>query len=109
MTRRSAFVGRSPARAPDHPDIVVTGTVSEADKWDILAGANLHGVVVGLRVVLPGAAGGVDARGPGPGQRHLRVPPWSTVRRSGGGLCFASYRSFEVAVDRLWVEALACF
>ena len=34
-----AFVGPVSDKAPDHPDIVVTGTVSEADKWDILAGA----------------------------------------------------------------------
>ncbi|MGH9097706.1 MAG: hypothetical protein ACRDWB_09795, partial [Acidimicrobiales bacterium] len=36
-----AFVGPVSDKAPEHPDIVVTGTVSEADKWDILAGAQV--------------------------------------------------------------------
>ena len=36
-----ALVGPVSDKAPEHPDIVVTGTVSEADKWDILAGAEV--------------------------------------------------------------------
>ena len=32
---------RCRAKVAEHPDIVVTGTVSEADKWDILAGAQV--------------------------------------------------------------------
>jgi glycosyltransferase involved in cell wall biosynthesis len=65
-----AFVGPVSDHAPDHPDIVVTGTVSEADKWDILAGG--HGDALGLRVLLAGAPGGLDPRGPGTGQRLVR-------------------------------------
>ena len=87
-------------KAPDHPDIVVTGTVSEADKWDILAGATvmvtpsayesfslvlLEAWTVGVPVLVNAAVRAT--------MEHCR--------RSGGGLWFDSYRSFEVAVDRL--------
>jgi glycosyltransferase involved in cell wall biosynthesis len=36
-----ALVGPVSQKVTEHPDIVVTGTVSEADKWDILAGAKV--------------------------------------------------------------------
>ena len=95
-----AFVGPVSAKAPDHPDIVVTGTVSEADKWDILAGATTmvsSSAYESFSLVLLEAW-------------TLRVPvlinatcaaTMEHCRRSGGGLWFDSYRSFEVAVDRL--------
>jgi glycosyltransferase involved in cell wall biosynthesis len=95
-----AFVGPVSDEAPRHPDIVVTGTVSEADKWDILGGACamvnpsayesfslvlLESWTVGVPVLVNAACAAT--------MEH--------VRRSGGGLWFDSFRSFEVSVDRL--------
>ena len=97
---RLAFVGPVSARSPEHPDIVVTGTVSEADKWDILAGARamvnpsayesfslvvLEAWTLGVPVLVNGACAAT--------MEHCR--------RSGGGLWFDSYRSFEATVERL--------
>ncbi|HVC65975.1 MAG TPA: glycosyltransferase family 4 protein [Acidimicrobiales bacterium] len=98
-----AFVGPVSAASPDHPDIVVTGTVSEADKWDILAGAQvmvtpsayesfslvvLEAWTLGVPVLVNGACAAT--------MEHCT--------RSGGGLWFDSYRSFEATVDRLTAE-----
>jgi glycosyltransferase involved in cell wall biosynthesis len=95
-----ALVGPVSDKAPEHPDIVVTGTVSEADKWDILAGADLmispsayesfslvllEAWTLGLPVLVNSSCAAT--------MEHCR--------KSGGGLWFDSYRSFEVAVDRL--------
>jgi glycosyltransferase involved in cell wall biosynthesis len=99
-----AFVGPVSASAPEHPDIVVTGTVSESDKWDILAGAEvmvtpsayesfslvvLEAWTLGVPVLVNGACAAT--------MEHCT--------RSGGGLWFDSYRSFEAAVDRLTGDA----
>ena len=99
-----AFVGPVSDRAPRHPDVVVTGTVSEEDKWDILAGARtmvtpsayesfslvlLEAWTVGVPVLVNAACAAT--------MEH--------VRRSGGGLWFDSFRSFEVAVDHLTSDA----
>ena len=99
-----AFVGPVSAKSPDHPDIVVTGTVSEADKWDILVGAEvmvtpsayesfslvvLEAWTLGVPVLVNGACAAT--------MEHCT--------RSGGGLWFDSYRSFEGAVDRLVGDA----
>jgi glycosyltransferase involved in cell wall biosynthesis len=98
-----ALVGPVSDRAPDHPDIVVTGTVSEADKWDVLSGAEvmvtpsayesfslvlLEAWTLGIPVLVNAACAAT--------MEHCR--------RSGGGLWFESYRSFEVAVDRLTAD-----
>ncbi|MGD0882106.1 MAG: glycosyltransferase family 4 protein [Acidimicrobiales bacterium] len=95
-----AFVGPVSAKAPDHPDIVVTGTVSEADKWDILADAQvmvnpsayesfslvvLEAWTLGVPVLVNGSCAAT--------MEHCR--------HSGGGLWFDSYRSFEATVERL--------
>ncbi len=95
-----AFVGPVSDEAPRHPDIVVTGTVDEADKWDILAGAQtmvtpsayesfslvvLEAWRVGVPVLVNAACAAI--------MEH--------VRGSGGGLWFDSYRTFEAALDRL--------
>ena len=95
-----AFVGPVSAKSPEHPDIVVTGTVSEADKWDILAGAQvmvtpsayesfslvvLEAWTLGVPVLVNGACAAT--------MEHCQ--------RSGGGLWFDSYRSFEATVGRL--------
>ncbi len=99
-----AFVGPVSDAAPDHPDIVVTGTVSEADKWDILAGARvmvnpsayesfslvvLEAWTLGVPVLVNGACAAT--------MEHCQ--------RSGGGLWFDSFRSFESAVGRLVGDA----
>ena len=99
-----AFVGPVSARAPEHPDILVTGTVSEADKWDILAGAQvmvtpsayesfslvvLEAWTLGVPVLVNGACAAT--------MEHCT--------RSGGGLWFDSYRSFEATVERLTGDA----
>ena len=95
-----AFVGPVSAATPEHADIVVTGTVSEADKWDILAGAQvmvtpsayesfslvvLEAWTLGVPVLVNGACAAT--------MEHCT--------RSGGGLWFDSYASFEATVDRL--------
>ncbi len=99
-----ALVGPVSAHIPDHPDVVVTGTVDEADKWDIVRGARvfvspsalesfslvvLDAWQVGVPVVVNGTCG--------PTREHCE--------RSGGGLWFDSYRQFEAVLDRLLGDA----
>jgi glycosyltransferase involved in cell wall biosynthesis len=95
-----AFVGPVSDKAPEHPDIVVTGTVSEADKWDILADAQV--------MVSPSAYESFSL---------VLLEAWTLdvpvlvnagcaatmehVGRSGGGLYFESYRTFEATVEKL--------
>ncbi len=100
---RLVFVGPVSDRAPAHPDIVVTGTVDEADKWDILAGAQvlvapsayesfslvlLEAWTLGVPVLVNASCAAT--------MEHCR--------HSGGGLWFDSYRSFEVGLERLTDE-----
>ena len=95
-----ALVGPVSRKVSAHPDIVVTGTVSEADKWDILAGSQvmvnpsayesfslvlLEAWALGIPVLVNASCAAT--------MEHCRA--------SGGGLWFESYRSFEVAVERL--------
>jgi glycosyltransferase involved in cell wall biosynthesis len=95
-----ALVGPISVQLDPHPDIVITGTVSEADKWDIVRDAQvavspsalesfslvvLEAWVDRVPVVVNGACG--------PTREHCE--------RSGGGLWFTSYREFEGALDRL--------
>jgi glycosyltransferase involved in cell wall biosynthesis len=104
---RLVFVGPVSDRAPEHPDIVVTGTVSEADKWDILAGAELmvtpsayesfslvllEAWTVGLPVLVNASCAAT--------MEHCR--------RSGGGLWFESYWSFEATLDRMVGDPALC-
>ncbi len=83
---------------PAHPDVDVRGPVTEAEKWSLLTGA--------VALVSPSAweafslavAEGWSARRP----VLVHAACGATVehcRRSGGGLWFGSYRSFEAAVD----------
>jgi len=99
-----AFVGPISAKSPDHPDIVVTGTVSEPDKWDILADAramvNPSAYESFSLVVLEAWSVGVPVlvnAGCAATMEHCT--------RSGGGLWFDSYRSFEATVDRMVGDA----
>jgi glycosyltransferase involved in cell wall biosynthesis len=95
-----ALVGPISVELDPHPDIVITGTVSEADKWDIVRGAQvavspsalesfslvvLEAWVDRVPVVVNGTCG--------PTREHCE--------RSGGGLWFTSYRAFEGVLDRL--------
>ena len=95
-----AFVGPVSTEAPDHPDIVATGTVSEADKWDILAGARLMVTPSAYEsfslVVLEAWTMGVPVLVNG-----ACAATMEHCTRSGGGLWFDSYRSFESTVERL--------
>ena len=99
-----AFVGPVSDQAPDHPDIVVTGTVSEADKWDILAGAEVMVTPSAYEsfslVLLEAWTLGVPVL-----VNASCAATMEHCHRSGGGLWFESFRSFEVAVDRLVGDA----
>ena len=95
-----ALVGPVSVELPSHPDIVVTGPVDEADKWDIVRDALvsvspsalesfslvvLEAWVDRVPVLVNGACG--------PTREHCE--------RSGGGLWFTSYPEFEAVLDRL--------
>jgi glycosyltransferase involved in cell wall biosynthesis len=99
-----ALVGPVSAELDPHPDIVVTGTVSEADKWDIVHDALvavspsalesfslvvIEAWVDGVPVLVNGACG--------PTREHCE--------QSGGGLWFTSYPEFEAVLDRLLADA----
>jgi glycosyltransferase involved in cell wall biosynthesis len=95
-----ALVGPVAYRPPDHPDVVLTGMVSDEDKCDVMRDA--------LAFVSPSALEAfslvvaeawtlelpvvVNARC-GPTREHCE--------RSGGGLWFGSYGQFEAVLDRL--------
>ncbi len=99
-----AFVGPVSNRAPDHPDIVVTGVVPDADKWDLLAGSvamvNPSAYESFSLVVLEAWTSGVPVV-----VNAACAATMEHCRRSGGGLWFDSYRSFEVVVERLAADA----
>jgi glycosyltransferase involved in cell wall biosynthesis len=86
---------------PDpHPDVLVTGPLSEADKWSALAGtalfvnpsANESFSIVLLEAWAVGRPALVNAR---------CAPTAEHTRRSGGGVTFNGYASFEACVDRV--------
>ncbi len=95
-----ALVGPVAFRPPDHPDVVLTGTVSDEDKCDAMRDA--------LAFVSPSALEAfslvvaeawtlelpvvVNARC-GPTREHCE--------RSGGGVWFGSYLELEAVLDRL--------
>jgi len=94
------FAGPVTHRPPAHPDIVVTGPLSEERKWEALGGATVFvspSAYESLSIVLLEAwAAGTPAlvhRGCAATTEH--------ARRSGGALAFGSYAEFEVAADRL--------
>jgi glycosyltransferase involved in cell wall biosynthesis len=95
-----ALVGPVSVELDPHPDIVVTGTVDEADKWDIVRDAlvsispsaleSFSLVVIEAWVDrVPMLVNGTC----GPTREHCE--------RSGGGLWFTSYPEFEATLDRL--------
>jgi glycosyltransferase involved in cell wall biosynthesis len=98
-----ALVGPISVVLEHHPDIVVTGVVDEADKWDIVHDARvavspsalesfslvvLEAWVDRVPVLVNGTCG--------PTREHCE--------RSGGGLWFSSYPEFEAALDRLLAD-----
>lgn len=98
-----AFVGPLSGAAVEHPDIVSTGTVSESDKWDILGGAlalvNSSAYESFSLVVLEAWTQGVPVLVNGACAATVEH-----CRRSGGGLWFDGFGSFESAVARLTEE-----
>jgi glycosyltransferase involved in cell wall biosynthesis len=98
------LVGPVSAELEPHPDIVITGTVSEPDKWDIVHDALvavspsalesfslvvIEAWVDEVPVLVNGACG--------PTREHCE--------QSGGGLWFTSYPEFEAVLDRLLGDA----
>ncbi len=99
-----ALVGPVSVELPPHPDIVVTGTVAEADKWDIVRDARvavspsalesfslvvIEAWVDRVPVLVNGSCGAT--------REHCE--------RSGGGLWFSSYPEFEATLQRLVGDA----
>jgi len=85
---------------PVHSDIDVLGPVSEADKWDLLAGAAALVSPSPWEAFSLVVAESWSARTP----VLVNAGCAATVehcQRSGGGLRFDGYGEFEVAVDRL--------
>lgn len=95
-----ALVGPVAVKPMEHPDIILTGAVTEPAKWDILNGAlglvspspyesfsivMMEAWSAGLPVMVNGACAATA--------EHC----W----RSGGGLTFEGYAQFEVMVDRV--------
>jgi glycosyltransferase involved in cell wall biosynthesis len=97
------FAGPVVDAPPDHPDIIVTGPLSEELKWGALRSATAlvsPSPFEAFSIVLM-EAWTADLPVIVHGRCHATV---EHVRRSGGGLPFAGYASFEVALDRLLTE-----
>jgi glycosyltransferase involved in cell wall biosynthesis len=99
-----ALVGPVSARIPEHPDVVLTGGVPEADKWDIVRDATASVSPSALEsfslVVLEAWEAGVPVvvnATCGPTREHCE--------RSGGGMWFGSYAELEAVLDRLLADA----
>ena len=94
------FVGPVSATIPAHEDIVVTGIVDEADKWDLISGAELSISPSAMEsfslVVLEAWVAGIPVM-----VNATCGPTVEHCERSGGGLAFDSYATFEVILDRL--------
>jgi glycosyltransferase involved in cell wall biosynthesis len=94
------LAGQVVDRPPDHPDLVVPGTVSEDQKWGLYAGAEayVHPSAMesfSLVVVEAWVAGRPVLVN---GSCHATVEHCS---RSGGGLWYSGFAEFEAALDRL--------
>jgi len=99
-----ALVGPVAASIPDHEDIIVTGVVSEADKWDLVRDA--------LVAVSPSALESFSLVVLEAWEQSVAVmvnatcdPTREHCERSGGGLWFGSYREFEAVLERLEHDA----
>jgi glycosyltransferase involved in cell wall biosynthesis len=98
-----ALVGPISARIPEHPDVVLTGIVDEADKWDIVRDAVVSVSPSALEsfslVVLEAWMDAVPVV-----VNATCDPTREHCERSGGGLWFGSYREFEAVLDRLLAD-----
>jgi glycosyltransferase involved in cell wall biosynthesis len=99
-----ALVGPVAATIEPHPDIVVTGVVSEADKWDLVRDAAV--------AVSPSALESFSLVVLEAWEKSVPVivnatcdPTREHCERSGGGLWFGSYREFEGVLERLLADA----
>lgn len=99
-----ALVGPVAVDIPPHPDVVVTGALDEADKWDVVRDAVLSVSPSALEsfslVVLEAWAQGVPVV-----VNALCGPTREHCERSGGGVWFASYAEFEAVLDLLVADA----
>jgi glycosyltransferase involved in cell wall biosynthesis len=99
-----ALVGPVAASIPPDPDIVVTGTVSEPDKWDLVRDAVVSVSPSALEsfslVVLEAWEQSVPVM-----VNATCDPTREHCERSGGGLWFGSYREFEAVLERLCADA----
>ena len=97
---RLVFAGPVVDEPPDHQDTDVLGPVSEAEKWELLAGASALVSPSPWEAFSLVVAESWSARTP----VLVNAGCAATVehcRRSGGGMAFGGYGEFEVAVDRL--------
>ncbi len=101
-----ALVGPISATIEPHPDIVFTGIVDEADKWDIVRDAQIS--------ISPSALESFSLVVLEAWMEEVPVvvnatcdPTREHCERSGGGLWFGSYREFEGVLDRLLADARA--
>jgi glycosyltransferase involved in cell wall biosynthesis len=99
-----ALVGPVAAKIPAHDDVVVTGVVSEEDKWDIVGDA--------LVAVSPSALESFSLVVLEAWERSVPVmvnamcdPTREHCERSGGGLWFGSYLQFEAVLARMEADA----
>jgi glycosyltransferase involved in cell wall biosynthesis len=97
------FVGPVATTIPPHDDVVVTGTVSEEDKWDLVRDAIVSVSPSALEsfslVVLEAWEQSVPVM-----VNATCDPTREHCERSGGGLWFGSYREFEVVLERLCAD-----
>jgi glycosyltransferase involved in cell wall biosynthesis len=99
-----AHVGPVTSDIEPHPYIVVTGTVDEPTKWDLLRDATA--------AVSPSALESFSLSIMEAWEQRIPVvvnalcePTRDHCVHSGGGLWFGSYRQFEVVIDRLCADA----
>ncbi|HEX2699882.1 MAG TPA: glycosyltransferase family 4 protein [Acidimicrobiales bacterium] len=104
---RLVLAGPVVDRPPAHPDVVVTGPVGESVKWGLLRGADAlvsPSPFEAFSIVLVEAwTAGVPVL-----VNASCLATSEHVRRSGGGLSFAGYGQFEVAVERLTGDDRLC-
>jgi glycosyltransferase involved in cell wall biosynthesis len=97
------LAGRVPDAKPELPDLIVTGPVDEATKWGLLRGATAlvsPSAYESLSlVVLEAWAAGTAVLVNG-----LCPPTRGHVARSGGGLWYDGFASFEVALEHLMTD-----
>jgi glycosyltransferase involved in cell wall biosynthesis len=98
-----ALVGPISATIEPHPDIVLTGIVDEADKWDIVRDAQIS--------ISPSALESFSLVVLEAWMEEVPVvvnatcdPTREHCERSGGGLWFGSFREFEGVMDRLLAD-----